>query len=679
MSNYYGPYTRQGGAIQPIDYAISQVAASDGTATFKCDAVALSNTWTVTVNCATAEDTARFTAATGASIFGQFKGSNSWGPMQLLGGDQLVVTATGLVPGTNYVLSVYGSCYTVNEPGIVYPQPYADTVTTSTEQIYLGKVVGDINQKTFSINNIQLQPTWRSLWVAAVQLTPYTGTTFTAFASGQQSGFKYAGNKVPYTASLNSFLIRIPLVSGMDTNVNISAVLNTGQVNTQLTVYYGADLTNVDSAVYPEGEFDVTVANTTSNPVNVNIVSGGGGGGGNVTVVNTTAQPVPIQGVQGSGGTAVSITPGDASATPLYVQIVGGSISYVPMGGDVTGNSNAATVVGIEGKLIATPPTAAGQILVYNGSTWNSTNSTGSSNIVFSTSPTITTATLSGNTTAGTINNTTIPSSSTLVTTSTISSLSVTTFSAGTTGLTPSTATNGAITLGGTLSVANGGLGANYSNTPNSLIGTNALGTGYTVTATGNALGQTIASNGSGWGTVNAGANGTFLKSDTGAPYGVSWQSPTGSGNVVLQLNSTINAPFETTLISATALNSSNAATIALGTQAVYYYTANPTSTWPLNITGAPTTPGQSATLAILVNNGATAYLPSNITVNTIQAGPSTSSLPNQGATNNNITSYYQGGIKWANADISTLDVYTITVICTAASTWTLLLGLTEF
>ena len=41
---------------------------------------------------------------------------------------------------------------------------------------------------------------------------------------------------------------------------------------------------------------------------------------------------------------------------------------------------------------------------------------------------------------------------------------SVTTFSAGTTGLTPSTATSGAVTLGGTLAVANGGTGSTTKN-----------------------------------------------------------------------------------------------------------------------------------------------------------------------------------------------------------------------
>jgi hypothetical protein len=53
---------------------------------------------------------------------------------------------------------------------------------------------------------------------------------------------------------------------------------------------------------------------------------------------------------------------------------------------------------------------------------------------------------------------------------------SVTTFSAGTTGLTPSTATSGAVTLAGTLAVANGGTGASSFSPNNYLIRTNSSG-----------------------------------------------------------------------------------------------------------------------------------------------------------------------------------------------------------
>ena len=59
-----------------------------------------------------------------------------------------------------------------------------------------------------------------------------------------------------------------------------------------------------------------------------------------------------------------------------------------------------------------------------------------------------------------------------------ISSTVVTTFSAGTTGLTPATASSSAVTLAGTLAVANGGTGRTTTNPK--LIGSFAIVAGAT-------------------------------------------------------------------------------------------------------------------------------------------------------------------------------------------------------
>ena len=58
----------------------------------------------------------------------------------------------------------------------------------------------------------------------------------------------------------------------------------------------------------------------------------------------------------------------------------------------------------------------------------------------------------------------------------TLSSVAVTSFSAGTTGFTPSTATTGAVTLAGTLAVANGGTGTATALTPGSVVFAGASG-----------------------------------------------------------------------------------------------------------------------------------------------------------------------------------------------------------
>jgi len=100
-------------------------------------------------------------------------------------------------------------------------------------------------------------------------------------------------------------------------------------------------------------------------------------------------------------------------------------------------------------------------------------------------------------------NDTSAVTASTTIPTSALSGNFVSTFSAGTTGLTPNTNTAGAITLGGTLAVANGGTGVTSSSGANSVvlrdananITVNCLFEGYaTVAASGTTIVLTAAS-----------------------------------------------------------------------------------------------------------------------------------------------------------------------------------------
>jgi len=99
--------------------------------------------------------------------------------------------------------------------------------------------------------------------------------------------------------------------------------------------------------------------------------------------------------------------------------------------------------------------TLAGTLNVANGGT-GVTTSTGSGSVVLSASPTLTGTPLAPTATAGT--NTTQIATTAFVTNA-VSGAGVSSFSGGTTGLLPSTATTGAIVLTGTLAVANGGTG----------------------------------------------------------------------------------------------------------------------------------------------------------------------------------------------------------------------------
>ena len=90
---------------------------------------------------------------------------------------------------------------------------------------------------------------------------------------------------------------------------------------------------------------------------------------------------------------------------------------------------------------------------------------------------------------------------------STLSGVAVTTFSAGTTGFTPSTATSGAITLSGTLATTNGGTG---------LTSFTANGVVYASSTSALATGSALTFNGSNLQVVSATSPTSFLSVDSG-------------------------------------------------------------------------------------------------------------------------------------------------------------------
>jgi hypothetical protein len=106
-------------------------------------------------------------------------------------------------------------------------------------------------------------------------------------------------------------------------------------------------------------------------------------------------------------------------------------------------------------------------------------------------------------------------------------------------------------------------------------------------------------------------------------------------------------------------------------TQAVQYYTSNATTNFTLNIRGNGSTSlntvmqtGQSASIALLVTNGATPYYPSAFQIDGTTSG---------------VTTKYQGGTAISSGNANSIDIYSITVIKTASATYTVLVGQTKF
>jgi hypothetical protein len=210
---------------------------------------------------------------------------------------------------------------------------------------------------------------------------------------------------------------------------------------------------------------------------------------------------------------AVSISAGTATLTSMTTNsatITGGTITgitdlAVADGG--TGSSsltlNSVLIGNGTGALLAVAPSTSGNLLTSNGTTWAST----------------------------------------------APAAMVNSFSAGTTGLTPSTTTTGAVTLAGTLAVANGGTGVTSSTgttnvvlsnsptlvtpalgTPSSGVLTNCTGTAASLNA-GIGVGQT-------WQNVlGSRSAGTTYTNSTGKPIYVLITCITGGSNV----NGTVN------------------------------------------------------------------------------------------------------------------------------------------
>jgi hypothetical protein len=173
---------------------------------------------------------------------------------------------------------------------------------------------------------------------------------------------------------------------------------------------------------------------------------------------STTAAAVPVNTNLANGELAINITDGK-----LYYKDNGGTVRLL------ASNATSAPVLSFQTSLSGlTPSTAttgvvtlAGTLGAASGGTGLTTLATGSLSYGAGTSAFSTLAIG----TAGQI--LTVNSGATAPQWSTLSGVAVTTFSAGTTGFTPSSATAGAITLAGTLNVANGGTGlttltANY-------------------------------------------------------------------------------------------------------------------------------------------------------------------------------------------------------------------------
>jgi hypothetical protein len=275
----------------------------------------------------------------------------------------------------------------------------------------------------------------------------------------------------------------------------------------------------------------------------------------------------------------------------------------------------------------------------------------------------------------------------------------VSTISFGSTGLTPSTATSGAVSVAGTLANTNGGTGQSsaftqygitYASTTTALA-TTAAGTSTTVLH-GNASGAPtfgavsltadvsgtlpVANGGSGAATLTGVLKGNGTSAFTAATAGTDYVAPgTATTFTALQTfaGTASNADLKTSNILETATVSATAATGTIAydvtTQSVLYYTTNASGNFTVNFRGSSGTSlntimatGESLSVTFLVTNGATAYYNSAVQVD-----------------GSSVTPKWQGGTAPTSGNASSIDSYTFVIIKTGSATFTVLASVTKF
>jgi len=290
-------------------------------------------------------------------------------------------------------------------------------------------------------------------WVCTSPTTGTIGVTAITWVQFSTVNTYYAGTGL--TLSSNTFSI---------TNTGVSA-----------STYGSASAVPV-IAVNAQGQ--ITSATTTSIAIANTQVSGLG------TMSTQNANNVAI-----TGGSINGTTIGGSSAAAITGTTITATSSFSGSGSGLTGTASGLSIGG--NAATATYATTA-------GSASTATTATTATNLAGGSAGALPYQTSSGSTTflsAGSNGQYLTLSSGVPVWTSLPSNVS--SFSAGTTGFTPSTSTTGAVTLSGTLNVANGGTGVTSSSGANSVvlrdangnITTNCLFEGFTSQA---ASGTTI-------------------------------------------------------------------------------------------------------------------------------------------------------------------------------------------
>lgn len=286
---------------QQLNETATAMSSPTGTATFTFLAPAAGEVWSGTLAAPSAPTSAAFVATVGTVQWAQWAGAATAGPVQMFVQQALQVTATGLLPLTEYQVNLIGTRDTDGLPAPLWPDP-----TTSSAVTLVGPIPVFSNVAENLVSGvpiiIDVPPAVRTL---ILQITNDNNTDTTTNVEVNAGPNYY--NAPPYLVSVglltnNGCTVIVPL----PVTVAIATVtVTTSAGNYALTV--SGDNTLYDESVFyngvPSGETTASSATLINGPCRLltGQVSAGTGGVGSLVV-----DGVIIASATGVGATALT-------------------------------------------------------------------------------------------------------------------------------------------------------------------------------------------------------------------------------------------------------------------------------------------------------------------------------------------------------------------------------------
>jgi hypothetical protein len=238
---------------QSLDKQVAGTSDLNGAATFTFQSPPTGFWWTGTLNCPAAPTGAVFQAKMGATQWGEWGGNSVYGPVQAQPNRQLVVTATGLIPNTGYVLTWLGSEQTSREAEVVYPSANSTALTALTTPAVAQQLYSTPSPVTSFSESVSFPPGIRTLLIQAVVYTGTFSSPFYLQVQGDLSGLSYYSD--PFYLLTGAFgtsvLAVIPISPAIDNSVTVT-IGSVGGASFNVTVY--GDTSIYDESVFYNGQ-----------------------------------------------------------------------------------------------------------------------------------------------------------------------------------------------------------------------------------------------------------------------------------------------------------------------------------------------------------------------------------------------------------------------------------------